>query len=316
MAAGAGPRASREARERRYRRAIRVALLASAVLHVLLLWSASSVRLRAVRYALPPVEIVPAPEGLVVVDVAPGEPGAEAEEPRPEPVSPEAAPPPEPDLEVVDLSETEVPGAPGDPSVDAPGGPPEEAEEPGMTNAERLTIRFSDARIWFNPRNPYLYGQRLARFARADSAVRAILRDWLDSLSLSEEERRRATDWTFEKDGERWGISPEGLHLGEITIPIPFGFAPTGPRRREFEQALRDLREIQLQNLRLELEEMAEERRREMRERSEEEARRRSGDTTSVRSRPSARRPGEGFARDPSSRSAGVRFARLARPLN
>jgi hypothetical protein len=187
---------------------------------------------------------------------------------------------------VIELPSNEVAGAPGRPTVAEPSGPPAESELEGMTNAERLTTRFVDARIWFDPRNPFLFGDRLERFARADSAVRAILRDWLDSLSLDDETRRRAMDWTFEKDGKRWGISPEGLHLGDITIPIPFGFAPSGPQRREFEQAIRDLTEIQLQNLRADLKAVEDERRRAMEKRRLEEIIRRAGDTTTVRRPP------------------------------
>ena len=288
----------RRARERRYRRAVRLALVASVLIHVLILWWSRAVAIRAIDYELPPVVTVPAPQGLVVVDVAPTALDPVAEDPRPEPVEPQQPrqePEPQP-LEVVDVEPSEIPGAPGDPSVENPEARDVESDDAaGMTNAQRLIPRFVDARIWFDPRDPFLYGERLARFARADSAVRAILRDWLDSLRLDDDVRRRAMDWTFEKDGERWGISPAGLHLGDITIPIPFGFAPTGPRRREFEQAIRDLTEIQRQNLRADLEAIADERREAMRERSREEVRRRGGDTLGVR-RPPATPP---RSRDP-----------------
>lgn len=278
---------------------MRLALVASVLIHVLVIWWSRAVAIRAIDYTLPPVVTVPAPEGLVVVDVAPTELVPAPDDPRPEPVEPlpeqREQPERQPPMEVVDLEQAEVPGAPGDPSIDDPSARPRASDPAGMTNAQRLIPRFVDARIWFDPHDPFLYGERLARFARADSAVRAILRDWLDSLRLDDEARRRAMDWTVEKDGERWGISPEGLHLGNITIPIPFGFAPSGPRRREFEQAIRDLTEIQRQNLRADLEEIADERREAMRERSEEEVRRRSGDTLQVRRPP----PRGGDARVP-----------------
>ena len=90
-------------------------------------------------------------------------------------------------------------------------------------------------------------------------------------------------DWTFGDGDQRWGISSEGLHLGDVTIPIPFGqlLQQSGPKAREARQALQDLMEIRRQDLRQEQEEVAEERRRAMRERSREQADDRDDDTTS-----------------------------------
>ena len=32
-------------------------------------------------------------------------------------------------------------------------------------------------------------------------------------------------DWTYtDEEGTRWGVSPGKIHLGDITIPMPFGF--------------------------------------------------------------------------------------------
>ncbi len=282
----------RQARERAGRLTLWAGLGASALLHLSLIWSVGGVRLDSLPFALPLVETIPAPDALVVVEIAEVLFEADPEDPRPEPVPPQAQeelePEPEsPELEVVDIAPEEGEPLPGAPGVDVPGRPDEPAEGERVTNASRLTLRYSDPRLWFDPRDPMLFGDRLARFARADSAVRAILRDWLDSLRLTDDERRRAMDWTFEKDGKRWGISPEGIHLGDITIPIPINFAPSGPKRREFEQAIRDLTAIQLQDLRVDVERATEEARQRMRERSEEEIRRsRGGDTLRARGPP------------------------------
>jgi hypothetical protein len=224
---------------------------------------------------------------LVVVEVPETPEELESETPRPEPE--EAQPRRPEETEVVQIAPVPVPEAEGEPALEEPVQPTE--AEPGvrLSNAERLRLRFSDERLWVDPRDPLLFGERLERFARADSAVRAILREWLDSLRLTDEQRRRALDWTYEKDGKRWGISPEGIHLGDITIPIPFMLLPAGPQRRAFEQALRDLQEIQNQDLRDDLESVRRERMEEMRRRSEEEAeRRRQRDTTAVNSPVSA----------------------------
>jgi len=264
----------------------------SVFLHGLVFWVASLVLIETRGFVAPLVETVPAPEGLVVVQIPATPLETAPEEPRPEPLPEEVeadaeeAPPRAPEVadEEPDDEEEGLPGAPG---VGEPGAPAVGEEGVRVTNASRLRLRFSDRRLWFDPQDPRLFGERLARFARADSAVRAILRDWLDSLNLTEEQARRARDWTFEKDGKRWGISEEGIHLGDITIPIPFGFQPSGPKRREFEQAVRDLTEIQLQDLRSDLEAVMDERREAMRGRSEEEVRRRRArDTLRARGPP------------------------------
>jgi hypothetical protein len=282
MSASLPRRSSRHQHDRVHRRALAVGFLISAVAHLALFLATGGVGLRPIQFVRPAIETEPAPRGLVVVEVPVIPEGPESETPRPEPEEPRPLSPDE--LEVIRIvptpeAETEPEPAPEE-VVTPPGAEPEER----LTNAERLRPRFSDARLWVDPRDPVIFGARLERLARADSAVRAILREWLDSLRLTEEQRRRALDWTYEKDGQRWGISPEGLHLGDITIPIPFQLMPSGPQRREFEQALRDLREIQNQDARSDVEEIRRERMEEMRRRSQEEVeRRRRGDTTSVR---------------------------------
>lgn len=291
----AGFAARRRERERSQRRTLAAGLLASVFLHVMLLILAGGVRVESLPFTLPPIETVPAPDALVVVEIAPTLPEDLPEDPRPEPLPPEEELPevePEPEEEEEEVEEEQeeaveerdpLPGAPG--LIVA--GQPTPPEGPrGRTNASRLRLRFSDARLWFDPQSPRLIGERLVQFARADSAVRAILRDWLDSLQLEEDVRRRARDWTFERDGKRWGFSEQGIHLGDVTIPIPIGFAPTGPQRRAYEQAIRDLTAIQIQNLRDDVEAAAAEARARMRERSEEEVRRRRGDTLRVRGPP------------------------------
>ena len=109
--------------------------------------------------------------------------------------------------------------------------------------------RSRDARLGFDPYSR-LVGEGLVAAARADSAVLTVLNNWLDSLAVDAEQRFRAVDWTVERDGKRWGLSPFGIHLGSLTIPVPIGFAPTAPQRRAFEQAMRDRTAIQLQDLR------------------------------------------------------------------
>ncbi|WP_419166348.1 hypothetical protein [Candidatus Palauibacter sp.] len=291
MNGASGVTRRRRERDRLQRRTFAAGFGASILLHLLFVLLAGGVRVDSLRLTLPPVETVPAPDALVVVEIASTELALSPEDPRPEPVPPRETPPPEPEPapeepeEEAEEAEERDP-LPGVPTLFLPARPVVGPEGERTTNASRLTLRFSDRRLWFDPKSPRLIGERLVRFARADSAVRAILRDWLDSLELEADLQRRAMDWTFERDGERWGISPQGIHLGGVTIPIPIGFAPTGPQRRAFEQAIRDLTAIQLQDLRADVEAAAEEARARMRERTEDELRRRRGDTLRVRGPP------------------------------
>ena len=283
------PYSTRRRHERLYRRRLAAGLLISALAHLAVLLATGRFLPEPPPFSRPPVETEPAPEGLVVVDLPETLAEPEPETPRPEPEEPRPRRPEE--TEVVQIVPAPGPEAEGEPAAAEERGPAEGEPEERLTNARRLRPRFSDARLWVDPRDPLLFGERLERFARADSAVRAILREWLDSLHLTDEQRRRALDWTYEKDGKRWGVSPEGIHLGDITIPIPFRFMSSGPQLREFEQALRDLQEIQNQDIRGDLDEVRRERMEEMRRRSQEEAeRRRQRDTTTVRS-PGPREP-------------------------
>jgi hypothetical protein len=71
------------------------------------------------------------------------------------------------------------------------------------------------------------------------------------------------------KDGERWGVSPGQIHLGSITLPLPFGFSgPTG-RREEVAARLRTFNESNAQAHRMELEQTFESRVKAMRARKD-----------------------------------------------
>lgn len=277
----------RRGRERAYRRVLATAMVASLLFHLVgLLVIGGWISIGTPEVSPRSVPAEPRETGLEVVRLP--------ETPPPAAEPPEETPPPrrpEEETEVVEVrprpeaeepAETTEEEAAGPPAV----GPPVEAEEGRLSNAERLQPRLGDERLWVDFEHP-ITGERAERLARADSALRAILRDWLDSLRLTEEQRQRAMDWTYRHGDQRWGISSEGLHLGDITIPIPFGalFQQGGPKAREARRALQDLYEIRRQEARHDRDEVLEERREEMRRRSREEAERREGeeDTTSVR---------------------------------
>lgn len=264
----ADERQRRTGRERGYRRAVQVGLGLSVVVHLLLLFVLGrGLRVPEMGYEpirLPVSERAP---GLRLVRVVP----------PPSPPS-EAAPPPRRRRPISE--QTEEPAAEETPAAEQGGEEPTREEgEPGeeaerVTNAERLRPREGDARLWREFWDEDLGRRYFGETARADSAIRAILGRYLDSLQLTDEELAKAKDWTFTEGDERWGISPEGIHLGNITIPLPVDrvLQPTGPRRRELERELRELREIRRQETILQAQDVREERIKAMRERSRERA--------------------------------------------
>lgn len=151
----------------------------------------------------------------------------------------------------------------------------------GLTNAERLTPREGDPRLWQDfgdrPMPEYLED----RLALAEGTIRARLGAMLDSLQLSEEQRRRAVEWLFGEGDQQWGVTPDGLILGGMVIPMNVGalFEAEGPLGRELRQEQRDLEDIQRQDFRTDVERAQQERLDEMRRRSEEEAQRRRQDS-------------------------------------
>lgn len=205
----------------------------------------------------------------------------------PEAERPEARRSWEPRMEMIPLEETAAPGTPSPSPVTAPeetsvedvettpveGVHTPDVEERVVTNAERLRFRQGDRRLWLPPVAGPLTRIDRKGAARAEEALRDLLRVYLDSLALSEEQERRAREWVIEGEGdEKWGISPEGLHLGETTIPIPFGqlFSQGGEKAREARQALRDFEMIRQQSMKQEAEAVREDRLEAMRERTRE----------------------------------------------
>ncbi len=250
-----------------YSRALPWALGASFLVHVLLVLFVSRLLDLSERgfLGLPPD--APPPDGIEVVDV----PTPEPLEPLAEPQRPDIRPGEQEVIQVVPGEPDEVDGAEAEP------------ERRGLTNAERLRAQFTDRRLWVPyPDEPWPAHVAQA-YARADSAVRALLRVWLDSLSLSEEERRRATEWTFGEGDEKWGISDKGLHLGDITIPIPFGALfgySMSPNAQKTRQMIREFNEIRQQDIETDIRKERDEALREMRRRTREEVERREDDTT------------------------------------
>jgi hypothetical protein len=134
-------------------------MAASLLIHVVLVLVVSRLYIGGRGFTGAPPRIVPFREGIEVVDV----PFPEPVEPVTEPDRPELRPGEQEVIQVV----------PGEPE----GGAPEAEPARGLTNAERLRPRIGDPRLWIPyPDRPY--PERLTGpYARADSAVRALLRE-------------------------------------------------------------------------------------------------------------------------------------------
>lgn len=198
-----------------YRRAFWVGLALSAALHL------------AVLVAYPPLRPVEAPSAASRQARAPEVPAGamRAIELAPAGAAPSLISPREP-VELAPVSApAELPAAPrvgGDPYGRG-------LVAPGPTAAERMRPRLRDARLWA-PLDPEL--NALTEEQRIELELTGRIAEWNDSMAAAAEAARRGTDWTHtDAEGRKWGVSEGQLHLGGVTLPLPFVFAaPVGQR--------------------------------------------------------------------------------------
>jgi hypothetical protein len=151
----------------------------------------------------------------------------------PEDEEPDTPPPPEqerePELAVPTVT---VPAI----GVEAPRGvdPTEGPLVP--TAAERIRPKAGDLRFWapVDPERTALTPEEVMRLQMI-----AELEILNDSAALAAELERRGTDWTYTDDeGKKWGVSPGKIHLGDLTLPLPFGFGASAYQRERAEERL------------------------------------------------------------------------------
>ncbi len=211
------------------RRVTVVSLAASVLFHVLvvLIYSVSSPDwefVAVVPVGKAPTTPVEGTRVVRIVEIPPDDPLIDAQE----------KPDPEPELE----PEQEAPTAPAQPSEST--APAIEAVPAGMRASEALRVRSADPRLW---RAAEPEAHKLTEEERMQLELAGRLEAWNDSIRALVSAERALTDWTRTgENGERWGISPGKLHLGKLTLPLPFGFG-TNPwmqeraARRAFEDA-------------------------------------------------------------------------------
>ncbi|MDH5589703.1 MAG: hypothetical protein OEZ37_06625 [Gemmatimonadota bacterium] len=97
------------------------------------------------------------------------------------------------------------------------------------TAAERLRPEYTAEVIW-GPVDPALLELTLEERLELELAGR--LESWRDSVNAVRTAEEALLDWTHTDDeGRRWGVSPGQLHLGDVTVPLPFTFGTSTDRR-------------------------------------------------------------------------------------
>lgn len=119
------------------------------------------------------------------------------------------------------------PRTPTQPAQAAPSQPTGEAAQPApLSPAERLRPRMGDARIWAPVKIPAI-PERPLDIEAVRARIAAELRALNDSAAAAAAEAARGTNWTItDKNGNVWGITPGKIHLGKITLPLPFSLPP------------------------------------------------------------------------------------------
>jgi hypothetical protein len=211
-------------RHRRYRRAVAAGVAISVIAHVLLVrLSPLLIRyLEQVTFVVPVRPIEVRPEGMQALDVQ----IVETPEVPPE-TQPEPEPQPEPPV-VADEFEGEA--------------------VPSLTVAERLRPRVGDWRLWIvppiEPRRDLPPEEQLADVR---SRLYAEIEAWNDSIAREMGIAAENLDWTVGEEGNKWGVSPGRLHLGPVTLPLPFAFAPDPAQARLYEDMIDDYNAIRRQ---------------------------------------------------------------------
>jgi hypothetical protein len=101
----------------------------------------------------------------------------------------------------------------------------------GRRAADVLRVRSSDTRLW---REALPEAFELTDAQRMELQLAGRIEEWADSVAQSLAAEYALTDWTRTDDqGRRWGVSPGQLHLGDITLPLPFYFRGNAWQREE-----------------------------------------------------------------------------------
>ncbi len=168
---------------------------------------------------------LPAPAGMQVVQIQPVA-GAPAEL-TPEPGQ---APATRPQQRRPIYGPSPTPGAAGPQAAGQA-----RAGAAGPTGMDALRVHPGDERLYMDP-DAVLPREKTDQ-ERLEERIAGRVDQYNDSVAAAQEAARKALDWTVKgKNGERWGIAPDGIHLGKITLPAPSfgGNAESRARTREW----------------------------------------------------------------------------------
>ena len=145
---------------------------------------------------------------------------------------PQDQPEPEPVLDVEQEVEERGPEPAVGPAEDDPD---EEGDARGVVRAaDALRVRSADARLW-RAVLPEIF--ELTEAERLQLRLAGRLEAWNDSVAATLAAETALTDWTTtDGQGNRWGVSPGKLHLGSLTLPLPFNFGRTTWQRERAER--------------------------------------------------------------------------------
>ena len=149
--------------------------------------------------------------------------------------------------EIDDLDDPEPPMTP----VPIEGTPDPELIPPPLSGAELLRPNLSNPILWEALTSGFL---EITLEQREQLLIASALARWNDSAATSLAAEAAAMDWTYtDDDGKRWGVSPGQIHLGDITLPLPFGFGTAVGKRDEVNDLLWQWDELYRQGVRAEV---------------------------------------------------------------
>jgi hypothetical protein len=235
--------ATRPGRDPRRETAVLIAL--AALIHLVIIGS-----LTLLNVAVPGVTVSPEEE-VLLFSFAESEPASAPQQPivyhREESVT---LPPVTPNAPLPSLAPRALPprfplqGAPQGPTgLAGAGNTPGAVSGRPLRAAERLRPQLLDPRLWAPPSE--ILGSREGEEARYRARLYSRIEEFNDSVAADAEAKRKGLDWTIKgENGERWGISPEGIHLGRLTLPAP-QMSSGGERGAESRRNAADWKEIE-----------------------------------------------------------------------